>query len=88
MHTTTMTDDDGSANRKPSTDNESMISQESHHVPDHQAKLLVDRIQELAEENAILRLQNSRKNRIIELLLEDFKVMDIHDVYFSEGQLK
>jgi hypothetical protein len=35
-----------------------------------------------------LRLQNSRKNRIIELLLEDFKVMDIHDVYFSEGQLK
>jgi hypothetical protein len=88
MHTTNTTDDDDSVNREPNADDESLISQESRHVPDHQTKLLVDRIQELAEENAILRLQNSRKNRIIKLLLEDFKVMDISDAYFSEDRLK
>jgi hypothetical protein len=78
MHTTTMTNDG----------TESMMLQEGRRVSDYQTTLLIERVQELAGENAILRMQNSRKNRIIALLLEDFKSMDIHEAYFPEDRLK
>jgi hypothetical protein len=91
-HMTIMTDDDGSIIRETSKETnmnvESMKSMEIHHTLDKQVKLLMDRVQKLAEENAILRMQNSKKNRIIEILLEDFKVMDISDAYFPDGRIK
>jgi hypothetical protein len=78
MHTTTMTNDG----------TESTMSQEGRRVSDYQTTLLIECVQELAGENAILCMQNSRKNRIIALLLEDFKSMDIRDAYFPEDRLK
>jgi hypothetical protein len=83
-----MTNDDGSVDRNPNSGAESTVSQEGRRVSDYQTRFLIERVQELAGENAILRMQNSRKNRIIALLLEDFKSMDIHDAYFPEDRLK
>jgi hypothetical protein len=83
-----MTDDDGSVDRNSNSGAESTMSQEGRRVSDYQTTLLIERVQELAGENAILRMQNSKKNRIIALLLEDFKSMDIRDAYFPDGQLK
>jgi hypothetical protein len=89
MHTTTITDDDSSVDRNPNSGAESSMSQEGRRVPDYQTTLLIERVQGLAEENAILRMQNSRKNKIIlALLLEDFKSMDIRDAYFTDGRMK
>jgi hypothetical protein len=87
MHTTTM-NDDGSVDQNSNQGTESTMSQEGRRVSDHQTTLLIERVQELAGENAILRMQNSRKNRIIALLLEDFKSMDIRDAYFPDDRLK
>jgi hypothetical protein len=88
MHTTTMTDDNDSVDQKQNSDTESTMSQEYGHARDYQTTLLIERIEELAGENTILRMQNSKKNRIITILLEDFKSMDIHDAYFPDDQLK
>jgi hypothetical protein len=88
MHTTTMTNDDGSIDQNSNQGTESTMSQEGRRVSDYQTTLLIERVQELAGENAILRMQNSRKNRIIALLMEDFKGMDIRDAYFPDSRLK
>jgi hypothetical protein len=88
MHMTTMTNDDGSIDQNSNQDTESTMSQEGRRVSDYQTTLLIERVQELAGENAILRMQNSRKNKIIALLLEDFKSMDIRDAYFTDGRMK
>jgi hypothetical protein len=84
MDTTTMTDDD----TKPNKEMRSFFSMEIHRALDLQERLLMDRVQELAAENAVLRSQNAKKNRIIEILMEDFKVMDINDAYFTDGRIK
>jgi hypothetical protein len=91
-HTTTMTDDDvsiiGDMGNKTTMDVESTLSMEIHRALDKQAKLMMDRVQKLAEENAILRIQSSKKDRIIAILMEDFKVMDINDAYSSDDRIK
>jgi hypothetical protein len=90
LHTTKMTDDDISiiGDMREMTNMETSLPMDLHRAFKQQTKILVNRVQELAEENAILRMQNSKTNRILKILLEDFKGMDICDVYFPDGRLK